>query len=303
MSTTNQEVCRIKDFIEFHNESCRADTIVEPLKVCLELSGNDSEKAKKEAVLLYSLTYSVPTTIVIMKKLPELKKNPENFWKKYKRKLLFQSDRKYVKICDRFAKAYQDFWGNGVFEKLERTNDLEKSVNIVEKCFGFGRFSAFLFLETYGAIFNKNFVNNKLDWKNGATVTSGLFNVLGKDKEADLWDKNHKLEYAPSELDKVANSILDCVSRGKELAVLETNLCAYRKLFKGSRYLGYYSDRVLEELYYNINMFPECKNELSLLFTARELVIPEKYLGEKHGWTGIRKELKKLFINKGIWKW
>lgn len=303
MSTTKREACRIGDFVKFHNESCLADTIVEPLRVYLSLSGNDNEEAKKEAVLLYSLTYSVPTTIVLMKKLPELKANPQEFWKKYKSRLLFQSDRKYVKMNDRFAQAYSEFWHNGVFESLKKTNDLAEAVTVVENCYGFGRFSAFLFLETYGVIFGKTFTNNKLDWKNGATVTSGLFNVLGLDEQADDWDKRHKLWCKPETLDQIANEILGCVTRGKELAILETNLCAYRKLFKGSRYIGYYSDRVLDELHYSLKTFPECAKELNLLFTAREKVIPDKYLGEKHGWTGIRKELKKFYLKNGDWQW
>ena len=303
MCITNQEVYRIQDFVSFHEESCLADSIVEPMRVYLSISGNNNEEAKKQAVLLYSLTYSVPTTVVLLNKLSEMKKDINEFWKKYKSKLLFQSDRKYIKICNRFAKSYEDFWNNNIYEKLSETEDFDKAIKIIENCYGFGRFSAFLFMETYGAVFGKKYTNNKLDWKNGATVTSGMFNVLGLDKKADEWDREHILFCNPESLDKIADAILKVVSRGKELAVLETNLCAYRKLFKGSRYLGYYSDRVLEEIYYTIEKFPECSKELNLLFKARAMVIPEKYLGEKQGWKGIRKDMKKYYINNGVWRW
>lgn len=305
MSTTNQEAFRIQDFINFHNESCLADTIVQPLYEYLKIAGWDEERLLEEAVLLYSLTYSVPTTIVILCKLDELNKNPKEFWNKYKKKLLFQSDRKYVKINDRFIGGYFDFKKQDIFGKLRDKTfvDLEKAVEMVEKCYSYGRFSAFLFLETYGTIFNCEFLNNKLDWKNGSTVTSGMFNVLGQDDKANEWDKHHKIPINTEYFDKIANYLLDKVTIGKKLAILETNLCAYRKLFKGSRYIGYYSDRVLEELYYTIEQFPEHKKELELLFLAREVVIPEKYLGEKHEWTGIRKELKKHYLKTGDWRW
>lgn len=305
MSTTNQEAYRIDDFVEFHNESCLADTIVEPMVKFLELSGMNSQELKEEAVLIYSLTYSVPTTIVILCKLNELNTNPKEFWQKYRSKLLFQSDRKYVKMNNRFINGYFDFKKSGIFELLRNKEiiDLSKTVKLIEQCYSFGRFSAFLFLETYGAMFNKEFVNNQLDWIDGATVTSGLLNVLGRDKEANIWDKTHQLDFNPLIFDKFANYLLDKVSIGKKLAILETNLCAYRKLFKGTRYIGYYSDRVLEELYYTIEQFPEHKKELEILFVAREMIIPDKYLGEKHGWTGIRTELKKHYLKTGDWRW
>ena len=305
MFTTNQEAYRIDDFVEFHNESCLADTIVEPMVKFLELSGMNSQELKEEAVLIYSLTYSVPTTIVILCKLNELNTNPTEFWQKYRSKLLFQSDRKYVKMNNRFINGYFDFKKSGIFELLRNKEiiDLAKTVKLIEQCYSFGRFSAFLFLETYGAMFNREFVNNQLDWIDGATVTSGLLNVLGKDKEANIWDKTHQLDFNPLIFDKFANYLLDKMSIGKKLAILETNLCAYRKLFKGTRYIGYYSDRVLEELYYTIEQFPEHKKELEILFVAREMIIPDKYLGEKHGWTGIRTELKKHYLKTCDWRW
>lgn len=307
MFTTGQEVCncRIADFIQFHNESCLADSIVLPMVQYLQLSGKTDKETMRDAVTFYSLTYSVPTTIVLLEKKKELLLEPKKFWKRYKNRLLFQSDRKYVKLNDRFIDGYFSVKLSGIYDYLdgEEVLDLEKCVNMVENCYSFGRFSAFLLLETYSNVFNRNFTNNKLDWLHGSTVTSGMLNVLGYDKEANLWDKNHNLPINPDEFDNISNKLLQKVSRGKNLTVLETNLCAYRKLFKGSRYIGYYSDRVLEELYSTIEQFPEHLKELEILFIAREMVIPEKYLGEKHGWTGIRKELKKYYLENGVWQW
>lgn len=299
------EAYRINDFIQFHNESCLADTIVKPFAEYLKLVGFDNQEMLEEAVLLYSLTYSVPTTIVLLYKLEEFRKNPEAFWAKYKEKLIFQSDRKYVKMNNSFVGAYLDFKNRKIFDKLrgKATLDLENTVKLIEECYGFGRFSAFLFIETYDAIFNCRFTDNKLDWQNGSTVTSGMFNVLGQDEMANIWDKTHKICIDTDYFDNIANELLKQVKYGKKLAVLETNLCAYRKLFKGTRYIGYYSDRVLEELYKTIANFPELRNELDILFLAREMVIPAKYLGEKHDWHGIRKELKKFYVRNGVWRW
>lgn len=296
---------RIVDFIMFHNESCLADSIVKPMLEYLKLRGIDDKETKRKAVAFYSLTYSVPTTIIMLEKYQEFVENPEIFWKKYKDKLLFQSDRKYVKMNDRFVQGFMSIFERKIFDKLDNFEilDIEKCVNLLETVYSFGRFSAFLFLETYGVLFNRRFVNARLDWDNGSTVTSGMFNVLGDDKSAEEWDKYHNLVINIEYFDSLAKTLVENVSIGKDLTILETNLCAYRKLFKGSRYIGYYSDRVLEELYTIINRFPEHKKELDVLFLARELSIPDKYLGEKHGWTGIRKEMKKYYLEKGVWQW
>lgn len=304
MHTTNKEASnRIRDFIWFHEESCMADTIVLPLKRYLEMAGYGKEM-KKKAVLLYSLTYSVPSTIVILSKIDEFEKNPELFWEKNKEKLIFQSDRKYVKMNNSFVRAYRDFMNSGVFGWLDicPSIQIEEAVKRIEKCYFYSRFSAFLFIETYSCVFDKPVFGFKIDWLNGSTVTSGLLNVLGRDSEADIWDKNRTLFVETEMLDKILNELLKIASVGKNVSVMETNLCAYRKLFKGTRYLGYYSDRVLEELNKTIKNFPECK-ELKKLFKARSEVIPKKYLGEKNGWDGIRKEMKKMYLNTGDWRW
>lgn len=305
MSMSKNEVYnRLNDFIEFHNESCLADTIVLPLKEYLRLIGAD-DKTKENAILFYSLTYSVPSTIILLEKYNEFISNPNKFHLENKDKLVFQSDRKYVKMNNSFVKAFFEMKKSKVFNNLygQKIINFDNAVKQIENCYFFGRFSAFLFLETYCCIFDKTCSNNKIDWKNGSTVTSGLLNVLYRDKEANLWDKERKLYINPQWLDCFALSLLDKVSNGKEIAVLETNLCAYRKLFKGSRYLGYYSDRVLEEIYIILKNYPEHKNSINLLFKARENIIPACYLGEKNNWNGIRKELKKYYLKNGSWKW
>lgn len=98
--------------------------------------------------------------------------------------MLFQSDRKYLKMNDRFISSYFDFKNKDIFGILRYKENInfEETIKLIESCYSFGRFSAFLFLETYGEIFECEFSNNKLDWNNGQTVTSGILNVLGKDK-------------------------------------------------------------------------------------------------------------------------
>ena len=80
---------------------------------------------------------------------------------------------------------------------------------------------------------------------------------------------------------------------------LETSLCAYRKFYKGTRYNGYYLDRMLEELVYFKRNYPEYDKITDELYDIRSKCFQHDYLGEYHGWFGVRKELKKLYKEYG----
>ena len=82
------------------------------------------------------------------------------------------------------------------------------------------------------------------------------------------------------------------------LVKLETSLCAYEKFFKGTRYNGYYADRQLEEVE-ELQRQPEFAEACADSLAARAEAINGRYLGEKHGWKGIRTELKKSYLQTG----
>lgn len=292
------------DFIRFHDISCSADSIVLPLKEFCKLK-NYNKIQLQYVCLIYSLTYCVASTIVIMNKMDEFFEDPYKFWEENKEYLVFQSDRRWVKFNNLFCSSFFDFMEKKIFDYLECKIEIDvfEFVNLVEGVKYFGRFSAFLFLEIYCCLFDKVCINNKLDWKKGLTVTSGILNVMGEDCKADLWDKSHNVEIDVCLFDKYANGLLDDVSFGKSLPVLETNLCAYRKLFKKSRYVGYYSDRVLEECLRVFGHYNQYDEDLKLIFKSREIVIDSRFLGEKNNWFGVRKELKKFYIKYGRWDW
>ena len=295
---------RIADYVDFHNRSFRSDDVTLVLKKYCEMKRYGIVDLER-ACAFYSLTYSVASTVVLMQKIDELINDPDGFWIRNKNKLVFQSDRKYVKMNDTFIGSCLDLFEKNVFGYLYSQDviDVEKSVKYIEGVKYFGRVSAFLLIETYCCLFDKKCCNNKLDWKNGSTVTSGILNVLGRDYEAEIWDREHNLKIDCDELDRVANKLLELVSFDKELPILESNLCAYRKLFKQSRYLGYYSDRCLEEIYKVFQYYPEYEEEKRLIFLAREQSVDSEFLGEKNGWSGIRPWLKKFYVKTGKWDW
>ena len=77
-----------------------------------------------------------------------------------------------------------------------------------------------------------------------------------------------------------------------------SDLCSYRKLFKQSRYLGYYVDRQQEELLFLEKSWPE-KDFWEELWQYRRKYVPDEYLGELNGWEGIQRERVTAWVDKG----
>lgn len=67
---------------------------------------------------------------------------------------------------------------------------------------------------------------------------------------------------------------------------LETCLCDFNSLSKGRYYVGHDIDAQQEHL----------KNADDKFWIARREVFPERYLGEVNGWSGVRKDLKKVYL-------
>jgi hypothetical protein len=72
----------------------------------------------------------------------------------------------------------------------------------------------------------------------------------------------------------------------------ESILCNYLSLYKKSYYVGRDIDRQI----------PMMEGLDWRWWNARERYFPEEILGEKNGWTGIRKELMGTFERNKIWR-
>lgn len=295
---------RLDEFIEFHRYCCWNDSIVIQLKAYADLCGL-SQTQREWLVFFYSMTYSIPSAIICLKHFEEIKSNPELFWSRFKSKLIFQSDRRWVKFNNQFVGSFLDFAQKGVFKALRGNDaiDLDKALAMVQKVSYFARFSAFLFLEAYCFMFQRQTFNDGIDWKHGDTATSGMMNVLRFDSEANEFDKTGRLLVSEPVLSAAVKYIQGRIPENdcKSTLFIETTLCAFRKHFKGTRYVGYYVDRVQGELEETIKTLPEHLDELVKLYDARAAVLPIRQLGEFNGWHGIRKKLCKHYILTGDW--
>lgn len=296
---------RMAEFIHYHkfgDGECN-NVVLKEYADSLKMNAQE----RYDFAFLFAVTYCVPSACVLFDEYESPGRIPADRLAYFKDRLIFQSDRKYMRMKDNFERCYADFVNNhsSVFQFLKNNYDgshisLQKAIKEVSGWVMFGRFSAFLFLETLVCLLGIPFDNASIDWKHGDTATSGLLNLIGNDAQADYFDKTGKLIVSEQFLDSALETVKEMARKSNasdNVTELETSLCAYRKFFKGSRYNGYYLDRMLAELNQMKAEYPELANKL---FEIRKRKFDAKYLGEISGWSGIRTELKKSYIETGV---
>lgn len=294
---------RLKEFVNYHNTGdgeCNGVVLTKWAE-----KHNLSKADRMDLCYFFSITYCVESAIVMYYSRELILANPDLWAKGNKSHLIFQSDRKYIRMKDSFEKCLTSWIHNRAeiqgMAKLSEI-DLNKWIPKMENYPLFGRFSAYLYLETAAWLLNISVINADMDWENGATATSGLMHIYGYDEAAEDYDKTRKLKqpFTHKKMQDMVEPVLKAIAAANgdnNITKVETSLCAYRKFFKATRYNGYYLDRMLEEIIAMKADYPEISAELSAL---RCELFPAEYLGEIGGWRGIRKECKKSYIQTGV---
>lgn len=296
---------RINEFCKYHREGDgECNNVV--LKAWAN-KRNLSIQDRYELAYFFAITYCVGSAIICFQDKKQLLLHTEDWIADNKQKLLFQSDRKYIRMKDSFKRCIEGLKEHNDVKRFlvditdnSGTIKLSKAIPYVSGWELFERFSAFLFLETFVALTDTPFENTCIEWKKGNTATSGLLNVFGYDYEADLFDKTNKLVVPIGKMNEMLNYLVKRIittNGNANVTEIETSLCAYRKFYKASRYNGYYLDRMLEEIYSIQRNYPEIGKEL---FEIRRDNFNKKYLGEISGWRKIRPQMKKLYKEAGV---
>lgn len=268
-------------------------------------------------VLLYSSCYCVASACVMYKELDfrsVTTEELERFWQEHKSKLIFQSDRRYIKNMNQFCEIVEEFIKNSgrkpwryisqfIGDNEEETyKSMYKEVNSWKY---YGRFGTVLFLYNINKLLKVPMNSNEYDWKNGSTTTEALFNAEYKDKRAEGFKKNPIItqedkEHLNSMLQKILKDLNKADPRRNwTILGVTSDMCSYRKMFKSTRYLGYYVDRQQEEILQLQNNYPEYKEMWDNMWADRENGILDEYLGEKNGYTGIQKHLMSSWVERG----
>lgn len=307
---------RVRMFAEYYDKKhSHNDSDVYNLKSICK-SGNKEEYIWIS--FLYSTCYSVSTTAFLFQFFPNIEsattERIEQFWSEYKQKLIFQSDRRWVKHLNKFLPIVESYRsavnGRSQFDIVtELVNKSQTHLyNWFTSIYYCGRFSAMLFMEAVYGLLNLTLTHESyLSWNDCKTCAQGILLIYYQDElsndidkskgEKDLTkDQQVWLETALEEIIQYTESYL---GYSTNFARIVGYLCSYFKLYKQTRYLEFYTDRRLEELRHYQSVLPEYNNLWDKLYQIRYQNVPHNILGELNGWSGIRKEKCKEFVLYG----
>lgn len=271
-------------------------------------------------ILLYSACYCMGSACILQKELDFRTVNKQQldaFWANNKHRLIFQSDRRYIKNMNQFNDIVKEFirrskrrpWqylSQFIRDSPEATyHTLYKEVTSWKY---YGRFGTILFLYNINKLLGIPMDSDSYDWKNGSTTTSAIFNAFYMDERADSFEKKAQLcpgnkEFLDSFLQKLVRKLKKTYpNKIWTILGVTSDLCSYRKLFKQTRYLGYYVDRQQEELQWLQNHWPEYDLTWERFWKWRKLCLDHTYLGELNGWSGIQKERMTAWVERGEFK-
>lgn len=169
----------------------------------------------------YTTTYHIPSALKLLRN----HNTPKS-------ELKFRTDRRYVRIGDNFTRLMAQL-SPKLLEQLDRATTTTEQYNVVSGWFFFGRYAAFLFLEVWAKLSGKQIKDDlALKFEPEENYTKGA-------------------EIIAQTQDKAALSAF--IERAKRdtndnVFSLETSLCAVAKLKKGTRWNGYYTERLLSDI-------------------------------------------------------
>lgn len=170
-------------------------------------------------IYFYAMTYHIPSALDMLRGERNIKK------------LKFRTDRRYVRCNGAYGEMLARLDGN-MYYRLDAVDTTQRAYDEVRKWYFFGRYAAFMFLEVYVNTFKPKWTDNVMfGWEPDENYTKGAELITGS---ADLATLNRFLENAKRDTQDNAFAI-------------ETSLCAVAKFAKGTRWDGYYAERMLSD--------------------------------------------------------
>lgn len=207
------------EYIRYHlgGDAGVEERMIASLSTYFKLSRWDSFRL----AYYYTTTYHIPSALKLLRN----HNTPKS-------ELKFRTDRRYVRIGDNFNRIMAQL-SPKLLVQLDRATTTTEQYNIVSGWYFFGRYAAFLFLEVWAKLSGKQISDDlALKFEPEENYTKGA-------------------EIIAQTQDKAALSAF--IERAKRdtndnVFSLETSLCAVAKLKKGTRWNGYYTERLLNDI-------------------------------------------------------
>lgn len=304
---------RLKKFVEYQHEVPYVDSrFVGEYAIQEKVTPSQAVKL----CWLDSVAYNEVTAVLLHEMLKTMRAS--EVWEKYRDDLVFNSSRRYVKNNNKFTAIMDSFYtktrGNPIGWVKTRESHIAcetyRSLTVAaEQIYYTGRFAADTFLEALDCV--KEYIglnmeqDERLDWDDCSNLTSGIFNIFYEDEKAELFDRGCGLTkgdkaYLSERLLEIQKAVQDTYpDQDSRIIVFIGKICSFRNLFKGARYAGFHHDRELECIRHYESAFPQYQYLWDKCYDLRKRIFPNRFLGELHGWNGIRKERKRLWLDYG----
>lgn len=244
-------MAEIISYHDYHHQSLAAHD-VDPSVICLKYLADRFELNMSQRywiAFLYGTNYSATTTFLMYNEFPDFETvdvpRLEKWWKDKKQNLLFQSDRLRVKTGDAFVPAFVSYKNlvkndqQGYFKKARTSSEVYDLILNIKH---FGRFSCFNYLDVLNQITDTKLAPKYLNMVEAESCRKGLCYAIDKINWVD-----EKLTQARAQtLHRQFVKYLD--EYKGNVYQIETTLCAYKKYRKGQRYIGYYIERMRNEI-------------------------------------------------------
>lgn len=172
-----------------------------------------------ELVYYYTMTYHIPSALDML------------YGERDMSKLKFRTDRRYVRCHGAFGRMLKELTMDK-FADLLKVRTTTEAYKLVSSWYYFGRYAAYLFLEVWINVCSPGWTDDlRPGWEPGENYTKGAQILAGSNDRAAL------------------DAFLDRVRKdtGDNVFAIETSLCAVAKFEKGTRYDGYYTERMLSD--------------------------------------------------------
>ena len=206
------------EYIQYHRQG---DAGVEERMIaslCRHFSLSDWDSFR--LIYFYTMTYHIPSALAMLID-----------GERDMAKLKFRTDRRYVRCNGAYGRLLAELT-HDKHELLQKARTTQEAYNIVCNWFYFGRYASYLFLEVYCNVFRPQWVDNIVyGWEADENYTIGAVSITRSNEK--------------SVLDKFLNKAK--IDAEDNAFAIETSLCAVAKFIKGTRWNGYYTERMLED--------------------------------------------------------
>lgn len=236
---------------QYHKASYDAKDI-DPAIDCLEYLADRFELNQSQRywiAFLYGTNYCAPTTFYIYNEFPDYEtvdiERLSRWWETNKTKLIFQSDRLRIKTGNSFIPAfisYQRLAKKDQHQYFSNARNWQETYDRITAIKHFGRFSTFNYLDTLNRLTTVNQAPTFLNMIEAESCRKGLCYAIDKP------------EWAEEPLNKKRALLLHQTfikylqTKPGNVFQIETTLCAYKKYRRGQRYVGYYIERMRQEI-------------------------------------------------------